>query len=43
MHDIAGNLMYALIMLRQSALPIPNDYKKHGIRPEYVFRCVVNH
>jgi formylglycine-generating enzyme required for sulfatase activity len=44
---VGGDRQYALTMFRQSALPIPladpdDNYKKVGIGPQYVFRCVMN-
>jgi sulfatase modifying factor 1 len=45
--NVGGDRQYALTMFRQSSPPIPkigkdDDYKKYGVGPQYVFRCVVN-
>ena len=45
--NVGGDRQYSLTMFRQSSLPIPkvgkdDDYKKYGVGPQYVFRCVIN-
>ncbi|WP_149330756.1 MULTISPECIES: formylglycine-generating enzyme family protein [Citrobacter] len=44
---VGGDSQYALTIFRQSSQPIPkvdkdDDYKKDGVDPSYVFRCVIN-